>query len=261
MNDPSREQRDIALFDRIAASYGRKDLLPASARARRLRQVRTLRLTPDTAGLHVLEVGCGAGFGADYLAGRFATFTGIDYSESLVRLARDRHHDPRVRFEVANAKDFRAERPFDLAFMIGVLHHVDDMPAVLGQVRDLLAPGGWLVINEPQPGNPLVRLLRRLRKRADDHYSEDQRELAEAELRRLFTDAGFTDLRIRGQGFFSTPFAEVVMPLQPLARAASALACALDPVVEALPQPLLRGLCWNMIAAGRRPPAKGETPA
>jgi SAM-dependent methyltransferase len=257
MTPPSRhQQRDIALFDRIAADYGRKDLLPASRQARALRQRRTLRLVPDTATLHVLEIGCGAGFGADYLAGRCASYTGIDYSAQLIALAQARHaHTPRVTFAVANAKDFRPERPFDLAFLIGVLHHVDNMPAALAQARDLLAPGGWLVINEPQPGNPLVRLLRRLRKRADDHYSEDQRELAEAELRTLFTSAGFTDLRLRGQGFFSTPFAEVVMPCQPLARLASALACALDPWVEGLPQPLLRGLCWNLIAAGRKPSA------
>ncbi len=249
-----QQQRDIALFDRIAADYGRKDLLPASRRARRLRQTRTLRLVPDTASLHVLEVGCGAGFGADYLDGRFASFTGIDYSAKLIELARDRHaQTPNVRFEVANAKDFKPGRLFDVAFMIGVLHHVDDMPAVLGQVRDLLAPGGWLVINEPQPGNPLVHWMRGVRKKSDDHYSDDQRELGEAELRALYTGAGFTGLRMRGQGLFSTPFAEVVMPLQPLASLASALACALDPLAELLPQPLLRGLCWNMIAAGRKP--------
>ena len=255
-DNQNREAKDIALFDRIADDYGRKDLRPASRRARRLRQTRTLRLVPDTAGRHVLEVGCGAGFGADYLAGRFATFTGIDYSEKLVALARERHRgDPRIRFEVANAKDFRPPRLFDTAFMIGVLHHVDDMPAVLGQVRDLLAPGGWLVINEPQPGNPLVHWMRKVRKTSDDHYSDDQRELSERELRDLYAGAGFRDVRVRGQGFLSTPFAEVVMPLQPLAAAASALACALDPAVEALPQPLLRGLCWNLVAAGRKPSA------
>ena len=29
---------------------------------------------------------------------------------------------------------------------------------------------------------------------------------------------------------------------------------ALDPLMERLPQPLSRRLCWNMIAAGRKPP-------
>ncbi len=62
-----RESRDQALFERVAADYHRKDLLPAHRRARRHRLMQTLRSVELPADCSILEVGCGAGFAADYL--------------------------------------------------------------------------------------------------------------------------------------------------------------------------------------------------
>ena len=67
-------------------------------------------------------------------------------------------------FVTANIKTFTSDGLFDLIFLIGVLHHLDDMEQVLRQLVRLLKPGGWLVASEPQPTNPLVRLARFARK-------------------------------------------------------------------------------------------------
>ncbi len=121
----SRQERDPRLFDSIAAEYCRKDLLPASRRARRHRFECTLCRLPLSEWSRVLEIGCGAWFAATYLADRFGTYVGIDRSEKLIELARTYNARSGVTFHTTSIEDFRAGERFDLVFMIGVLHHND----------------------------------------------------------------------------------------------------------------------------------------
>ncbi len=248
-----RTRHDRDLFDRVAGSYARKDLLPASRRARQLRleqTVRAVRLPPRP---EIVEIGCGAGFAAEYLAGRFGRYLGIDHSAALVDAARARHGAPHVRFVAADAMDVEVDRPADLVLMIGVLHHLEDPGAVLARARAWLRPGGFVAVNEPHPGNPLVSLLRRARKRLDGAYSDEQCEIGGRALRGLFDHAGLVDVALAPQGVLSTPFAEVILRPAALARAASVVACAADRALESIAGPLLRPLSWNLVATGRRP--------
>lgn len=248
----SQEQRDIALFDRIARSYGRKDLAPASRTARRQRLLRTLAAVPPGSHRDLLEAGCGAGFSADYLRGNYGSLTGIDYSQGLIDLANDQRFPGKNHFEVANIKDYAPGRTFDLIFMIGVVHHIDDPLPAMKNLVSLLKPGGWLVANEPQPGNPLIHRMRLARKKMDEEYSDEQLELSFEAMKDLYARAGLTQIRCRAQGLFSTPFAEVVMSPQWLTAPLSWLSCKLDTVLEQLPTALLRHLSWNGIVAGQR---------
>ena len=252
-------ERDRALWDRVATDYCRKDLRRSSRVARRLRTRQTIAALPLglAEGLpRVLEIGCGAGFGAEYLQGMYSDYCGVDYSSGLIDLAREQHPGPTTQFVASDINTFEPGRAFDVVFAIGVLHHLDDIPGALRKVLGMLRPGGWFVANEPSPGNPLVSLARRVRKRVDANYSDEQRELSGPELRSVVEHAGFTDVSLKAQGIFSTPFAEVVLNPQllsaPLAGLAG-LACAADRALEATVGGLLKGLSWNLIVAGRRP--------
>jgi len=247
------EQRDRALFDRIAADYCRKDLVPASRLARRQRLRRTLTAIPATNGISILEAGCGAGFSAAHLRGCYATYHGIDYSEQLIRYAQLHNGSREATFEVANIHTYRPRRLFDVVLMIGVLHHLDRLDEALRGMVGWLKPGGWLAANEPHPGNPLVRAARLVRKRVDSSYSSAQRELSANQLRAALEAAGFVDVRIRPQGLFSTPFAEVVLRPQAATYPVSAIACWADSALEAILGRALRCATWNLVAAGRRP--------
>src|SRR5690554_5061661 len=123
-----RREQDRALFNRISEAYNRKDLHPASLPARRQRLLQTVRDVEMTADSRLLEVGCGAGFSADYLAARYGFFQGIDHSQELVRLGRERWGEKRaherVRFDVIDALQFEAPERFHGIFMVGVLHHI-----------------------------------------------------------------------------------------------------------------------------------------
>ncbi|MDH3283649.1 MAG: methyltransferase domain-containing protein [Acidobacteriota bacterium] len=245
--------RDRDLFDRIAERYAAKDLRPASRLARRTRLEQTLRVVPQLDRPAIVELGCGAGFAADYLVGSYDTYLGIDHSASLIELARSLNSFSGARFEVADVHDLSADASADVVLMIGVLHHLEDPRGAMAAAVGLLRPGGWLVVNEPQASNPLIGLARRARKTVDGDYSSDQREMTPAELSGLLSGAGLRETRIAAQGLLSTPFAEVVMRPEWAARPAAALACRLDRSLERLLGRALRPFAWNVVAAGQRP--------
>ncbi|MFP3938675.1 MAG: class I SAM-dependent methyltransferase [Thermoanaerobaculia bacterium] len=251
-----RARRDRELFNAVAEDYARKDLDPTSRVARKQRLKSTLAAVPsdgENTYSKVAEVGCGAGFAAEYLEGCYDEFLGVDYSSELIALARRRYADrPDVRFVVADLLSWEPEQHFDMIFAIGVLHHLADIELALSRVRMAVRPGGWLVVNEPQPGNLLIRQARKVRKRMDPGYSADQVELDGKELEMMFTRAGFTDVASAAQGFLATPFAEVVLPLGPFGPVLSNLACRVDWLLERTIGRFAQRLAWNVVVVGRR---------
>src|SRR5262245_21182776 len=98
-------------------------------------------------GARVLDVGCGTGRLAHWIAervGRMGAVTGIDPLEERIHIARSRGGN--VRFEVGQAEDLRAfeDASFDSVCMSSVLHWVEDKAKALAEVRRVLRPGGRL---------------------------------------------------------------------------------------------------------------------
>ncbi len=248
----SQSDRDRQHFDSIAEAYFAKDLAPAHRAARALRLKQTVGLvTPSTDG-RLLEVGCGGGFAASYLKGHYREYLGVDHSERLVEFATDNVREDNVSFQCVDINNLKTPELFDLTFMIGLLHHLEDPVTSLRTMATLVKPGGWIVANEPQNGNPLISVARSWRKRVDTSYSDDQVDFSKLELVNMFQDAGLVDIRVQAQGLFSTPFAEVVMPLQGVVTPLSRASCALDKWLERRQGNWLQYLSWNLVVAGRR---------
>jgi SAM-dependent methyltransferase len=250
VNGP-RETADREHFDTIALRYARKDVAPSSRPARLRRVQRTVTALPAEHFDRVLEVGCGAGFGAEYLRGQYRDYLGIDHSKKMIEVAVERNSGDRARFVTASIDDFEPPSRVDLILMIGVLHHLENPSRSMERMVRWLEPGGYLVANEPQPANPLIRAARRARTRFDASYSPHQDEIGRAELRQLFEAAQLEGVRIVPQGFVSTPFAELVLKpssiMAPLAR----VACAVDGMLESWLGSWTVALSWNLIAYGR----------
>ena len=247
--------KDRALFNDIACDYFKKDLFAPSAIARKFRLEQTLKLANSQSYKKILEVGCGGGFTAHYLKNYYSEYTGIDYSEKMIAYARS-HSDifPGVSFLSLDIKDLEAHyNDFDMVLMIGVLHHMENMAQALIKLRSHLKPGGLLVINEPQSGNPLISLLRRWRKRLDPSYSTDQRELSSKTLLKTISDAGYVNIQMHPQGFFSTPFAEVMLRPEILMMPLSILACKMDYLLEKYFTRYLTRLSWNLVLTAENP--------
>jgi SAM-dependent methyltransferase len=247
-----RDARDKQLFDTVAVNYARKDQLPSAARARKLRLEQTVAQVPAPPWGRILEAGCGAGYAAHYLQGRYATYVGFDHSTELVTIAESLNGGPNRRFLVGDAKTITFEEKFHGLLMIGILHHIADPLDALKNLVRQLRYGAWVAANEPQGANPLIRGARAIRKRLAKDYSDEQDQYRAEELRALFLDAGLEDVRLIPQGLFSTPFAEVAMPMQRVADIASRAACRADKWLEGTAVGRLRNASWNLIAVGKR---------
>jgi ubiquinone/menaquinone biosynthesis C-methylase UbiE len=98
-------------------------------------------------GTRVLDVGCGTGRLARWLAERVGPrghVTAIDPLEKRIAIARS--HGGTVRFEVGQAEDLGVfeDASFDAVCMSSVLHWVSDKAKALAEVRRVLRPGGRL---------------------------------------------------------------------------------------------------------------------
>lgn len=91
-----------------------------------------------------LDVGCGEGFGARALAARGLTVTAVDPDAPSLALAREQDSTNIMYLE---ADVMTADLPggYDVITVLAVLHHLPLEPA-LTRLRDLLAPGGMLIV-------------------------------------------------------------------------------------------------------------------
>ena len=78
-------------------------------------------------GLKVLELGCGLG---DLLAAvRPARGVGIDFSPSMIALARQRH--PGIEFQIGDALQFSSNEPFDYILLSDLVNDLPDAARLL----------------------------------------------------------------------------------------------------------------------------------
>lgn len=103
----------------------------------------------------ILDVGCGLGFLAAFLAGLKQDVVGIDISRKAIEMAKKEHPD--VSFYTANTDEFAKMMPvlglekFDQALLNMVLHSVDDKTAkdILIGIRNCIKPEGTVLILVP----------------------------------------------------------------------------------------------------------------
>src|SRR4051812_14309804 len=104
----------------------------------------------DLRGADVLDVGCGGGHFAAFLAGRGARVLGVDVSAEMVALARSRHGGHAEFRTVRSAADLPPlGRSFDAAvanFVLCTMSRHDDITAAARQVRAVLKDGGRFVV-------------------------------------------------------------------------------------------------------------------
>ncbi len=106
----------------------------------------------------ILDVGCGFGLFAAYFGQTHPRrrIIGVDPNARRVELARDVARTLGLaehRFHVGDVRDARALEDggrFDAVYVLDVMHHIprDDQRSVLARLRDLLVPGGMLLIKD-----------------------------------------------------------------------------------------------------------------
>lgn len=131
-------------------------------------------------GCRVLDIACGEGYGSALIADSGADqVLGVDISPTAIAIAQERFVRDGLTFRTGAAEELPAvvgaDVLFDLIVSFETIEHVEDVGRFLGGVRQVLKPGGSIVISAPNEGcvgnrskNPFHRRTYDLRRfRAD----------------------------------------------------------------------------------------------
>lgn len=96
----------------------------------------------------ILDLGCGTGRFSEALAARFnADVIGLDPSQKMLELAREKQRDGRVQYQQGRAEAIPVpSESVDLVFMSMSLHHFADMTVAARECRRVLRSNGCVVI-------------------------------------------------------------------------------------------------------------------
>jgi ubiquinone/menaquinone biosynthesis C-methylase UbiE len=135
-------------YDRWALVYDH-DANPLPA----LEQPHVQHAVGEVRGLEVLDLGCGTGRHAIWLAAAGARVTALDFSEGMLEQARQKPEAAGVTFV---AHDFHDPLPFppgafDLVVSGLVLEHVRHLDPFFGETRRVLRAGGRAVVSAMHP--------------------------------------------------------------------------------------------------------------
>jgi ubiquinone/menaquinone biosynthesis C-methylase UbiE len=163
---------------------------------------------PD--GIRLLDLCAGTGHMALRLANRCRSMTLVDHSHSMLSEAQARlaPANADVRIEVADVVEWAANAAasgmvFDLVTTVGLLHHLDqnDLSALAGSVRALIADGGrWLLAEPVRTTAPEPRMLSAWNRRYREAFQlpwagveePDEGPLDPADVERMIASAGLT---------------------------------------------------------------------
>jgi SAM-dependent methyltransferase len=215
-------------FDGVAAGYYRSNEENLTLREMRVRVRRTLDAFAP-AGSHVLDLGCGPGADAAWLAQRGDRVTAIDWSPAMVEEARRRVAEAGVagQVDVLHVGIHEIDRlpvghvPFDAAISnFGPLNCVTDLPAAARLIADRLKPGGvlvasvigrvcpWEIALYAARGNvrrAAIRFRRGLVPVPLDGRTVWTRYFTPHEFEAIFAEAGMTRVSLRALGLFVPP--------------------------------------------------------
>ena len=200
---------DPALYDAAAADWW----------SGRVRWVRTLQnLVParllefdpvvgDWRGQLVLDLGCAGGFMAEALAARGALVTGLDPAGEAVAAAaaRSRATGSNVDYLVGTGEHLPfTDASFDIVVCVDVLEHVQDLAAVIGQIRRVLRPGGLFLFDtinrNPLSALAVVTIAERVLRLLPPGTHQPEGFIRPDELGRLLEGQGFSVGRMVGLG-------------------------------------------------------------
>jgi SAM-dependent methyltransferase len=140
----------------------------------------------------VLEIGAGVGGVGARLARRYE-YTGIDADWESAAIARSRVAAVGTGSVIhGTTADLEPGSSFDLVCAFEVLEHIDDDEGALRAWRELIRPGGWLLLSVP---------AWRKRLRAHDEAAGHIRRYKRDDLEQLAAKVGLTVERVVGYGF------------------------------------------------------------
>ncbi|MGF1580106.1 MAG: class I SAM-dependent methyltransferase [Gemmataceae bacterium] len=145
-------------------------------------------------GGSILDMGCGPGWTTLLLARAGYEMTGIDISERMIEIARERTllENVEADFHVADMEEFELEkRDFNGVLLFDCLHHCPQYEKVLQRAAQHLQPGGVLLMME-------TTWLHRYSPHAREHsrqFGVTEQGFTRGQIRRGLQKAGFHGIK------------------------------------------------------------------
>ncbi len=185
---------------------------------------RVLRKLLPAGGARLLEVG--AGFGR--ITNEYRMFREVvllDYSLEQLQYARHKYGDEGYLYVAADAyrMPFQASA-FDAATMIRVIHHFENVPAVLGQIRKVLRDDGSFILEYANKRNLKAMLRHLFSSRAWNPYTLEPIEFVELNfnfhpeyMQRQVAELNFAVRKVAPVSWFRLGLLKSALPTQFLA--------------------------------------------
>ncbi len=109
-------------------------------------------------GKEVLDIGCGEGYGSDFMAGYAKSVLGIDYDKTVVDYAKNKYHRAGLEFSALDIKKLDSlNRRFDVICSFQNIEHIRDTGKLLKDILGLLNDNGVFIcstcnIKDASPG-------------------------------------------------------------------------------------------------------------
>lgn len=152
----------IAPFEEQIKQAGRYHYHARSPEASELAQRRLMAFVKDLwpkAGRRAIDIGCGDGECTNKVLELVSPeeFVAVDPAAAAVERARERYRDPRLSWRHGSCYSLPfPDGRFDVALLMGVLHHVGDPAAAIAEA---LRVAGRVVVVEPNGYNPGLWLV------------------------------------------------------------------------------------------------------
>lgn len=166
----------------------------------RLNELLEKYLPEDGAGLRLLDAGCGTGHHMAELRKRGYEVAGVDASKEMLKYARENNPDSEILEADVEEIPFPDES-FDIILSVEVLRHLPRSAKTISEMARLLKPGGYcLVTATPVLNINGYALINRLAHsvKIGNLARHKQSFHSSARLRKEFTQAGFSSVKIHG---------------------------------------------------------------
>lgn len=188
--------RRIVTFDDIAARYDEWEETLLGAISSRLEKEMFLSLFDEAGcGGPVLDVGCGTGGNALLLARRGLAVAGVDISDKMLRIARDKAAKEGIQVDFLQADAGRIPFPdvsFGTVTCLLALEFTGNQEKVIQEIHRVLRPSGCLILAILNRHSPWAALRRIKGWRQPSVYSSahffSRHQVAELLLKTDFTD-------------------------------------------------------------------------
>lgn len=138
----------MAQYDSIAKVYDNLVGEKGDAPRRHIIDPLMFSLLPSNKNLTVLDAGCGNGYWTKLLSDRYTSVIGIDNSEKLLEIARNKNISANIEYKLMDLEQALpfSDESFDLVFSNMVVHYIQNINLFSKEMFRILKKDGLLLI-------------------------------------------------------------------------------------------------------------------